>query len=74
MTIQIVIRSIAYKQAKEFDMESMFPSWTLPLWIIGAPVVLVIVNHLTSRNHSSEALRSPTAATPYGAGARLATR
>lgn len=55
-------------------MAGMFPSWALPLWIIGAPAILVIINYLSSRNDGSEALRNQDAATSYGSGPSLATR
>lgn len=55
-------------------MEGMFPSWLLPLWIIGAPTILVLVNFLTSRNDHSETLRNPYAAAAHVPALTPATR
>jgi hypothetical protein len=41
---------------KDFAMNNMFPDWLLPLWIIGAPLALAIVERLrTPRGDSTTA-------------------
>lgn len=54
-------------------MDGMFPTWLLPLWIIGAPTVLVLVNYVTSRNDHSETLRNPYAAPAHAVASTPAT-
>jgi hypothetical protein len=42
---------------KPFTMDNMFPIWLLPLWIVGAPLLALVADHLlsssTTRTHDN---------------------